>query len=76
MCNVTKSNFVLKVLEMYLTLIQMTLKVVTNIIQMNFHRGKTFDFLFLLLLVQLVLQNKMDNTINLETQDQRVHQSN
>ena len=75
MCNVTKSNFVLKALEMYLTLIQMTLKVVMNIIQMNFHRGETFDFLFLLLLVKLVLQNKMHNTINLETQDQRVYQS-
>ena len=60
---------------MYLTLIQMTLKVVMNIIQMNFHRGETFDFLFLLLLVKLVLQNKMHNTINLETQDQRVYQS-
>ena len=30
---------------MYLTLIQMTMKILLNIIQANFHRGEKFEFL-------------------------------
>ena len=44
----------------------MTLKILLNIFQTNFHSGETFE---------LLLKNKKYNKIKLEMQDERVHQS-
>ena len=51
---------------MQLNLTRMTLKILLNILQTNFH---------LVLLVKMAFKNKMYNKIKLETQDQRVLQS-
>ena len=58
---------------MYLTLIQMTLKTLLN--PGEFSSWWKVWLSHLVLLVKLALKNKMHNTIRLETQNKRVHQS-
>ena len=51
------------------------IQILLNIFQQNFSSSWNVWLSHLMLPVKLALKNKMNNTIKLETQDQRVHQS-